>query len=112
MKRLAQFGFTAILLISITSCKVVKDKEPVDNGSTPVEVSRTVGTVRMTDDCGFYIDVFIGDVAHSYFPTNLDAKFQVDGMRLKFAYKVAAIKPPVNCPNFEPVTLNDVTPIR
>jgi len=112
MKQLAIFGLSAILLISMGSCKVVKDKDPIDNGSTPTEVSRTVGTVRMEDNCGFYIDVFIGDVAHSYYPINLDAKFQVDGMRLKFGYEVSTTKPPVNCPNFEPVTLNDATPIR
>lgn len=101
-----------LILLMTGSCKLMKHKEPVDNGSAPTTVKRTVGTVRSTEDCGFYIEVIVGDLAHSYSPVNLDAKFQVDGMRLKFAWEVSKTKPPKDCPNFEPVTVSDVTPLR
>jgi hypothetical protein len=102
----------AMILLAVSSCKTPQTAQVVDNGSAPSESDRTVGTIRNTDDCGYYIEVFVGDVSHSYSPVNLDAKFQVDGMRIKFAYQVSATKPPQNCPNFEPVSVSDVTPLR
>jgi hypothetical protein len=108
-------GGSALLIIALLlagSCKTMKEKDPVDNGSEQNAVKRTLGTVRKTDDCGFYIEVLIGDLAHSYYPTNLAAKFQVDGMRLKFTWKQAKAKPPKDCPNFEPVEVSDVTAVR
>ncbi|HLP54043.1 MAG TPA: hypothetical protein VK151_03405 [Fluviicola sp.] len=102
----------AALLGMINACGLHKEKPEVDHGSAPSESNRVVGTVRSTDDCGFYIEYIQGDVAHSLYPTNLDAKFQVDGMRLKFAYEATKAKVPENCPNFEPVTVSDLTPLR
>lgn len=99
-------------LLLVGSCKTMKEKETVDNGSAPNTEKRTLGTVRNTDDCGFYIEVFVGDLAHSYYPVNLDEKYKVDGMRLKFAWKAAKAKPPKDCPNFEPIEVSDVTAIR
>lgn len=108
------FVVLAIALLGIiNACRLHKEKpEVVDHGSDPSDVVRIVGTVRATDDCGFYIEYIQGDVARSLYPINLDAKFQVDGMRLKFAYEEAKAKAPENCPNFHPITVSDVTPIR
>lgn len=99
----------AIALVA-ASCKT--PQETVDNGSAPTEENRWVGTVHSTEECGFYIEVIIGDVAHSLSPVNLDIKYQQDGMRIKFAYEKYAAKPPEACPNFEPVQVADVTPLR
>lgn len=99
------------------SCRTPKEQEPiseevVDHGSEPVNLDHISGTVRVTDDCGAYIEVIKGDVAHSYYPVNLDSRYQVEGMRLKFAFELSKTKPPVACPNFEPITVSDVTPLR
>jgi len=109
------FVVLTITLLGITNaCGLMKKEKPevVDNGSAPTEVERVIGTVRATDDCGFYIEYIKGDLARSLYPINLDAKFQVDGMRLKFAYEEAKAKAPENCPNFEPINVSDVTPVR
>lgn len=114
------FVVLTITLIGMTNaCGLMKKDEPVvekpdtvDNGSAPSESNRVVGTVRATDDCGFYIEYIQGDLARSLYPINLDAKFQVDGMRLKFAYEEAKAKAPENCPNFQPINVSDVTPLR
>lgn len=111
-KHLLSSGILTVVLLALSSCKTPQAAQVIDNGSAPSESNRTVGTIRNTDDCGYYIEVFVGDVSHSYSPVNLDAKFQVDGMRIKFAYEVSATKPPQNCPNFEPVSVSDVTPLR
>ncbi|MES2555338.1 MAG: hypothetical protein V4604_04255 [Bacteroidota bacterium] len=104
---------TIALLGMINACNLHKEKpEVVDHGSAPSESTRIVGTVHATDDCGFYIEYIQGDVARSLYPINLDAKFQVDGMRLKFAYEEAKAKAPENCPNFQPINVSDVTPLR
>lgn len=103
-------GVLAAIVLVAASCKT--PKETVDNGSTPTEENRSVGTVHSTEECGFYIEVIVGDVAHSLSPVNLDMKYQQDGLRIKFAYEKYASKPPVACPNFEPVEVADVTPLR
>jgi hypothetical protein len=107
-KWMAKSSLLLLIPVLLMSCRTTKQ---VDNGSG-TEPMRTIGTVRATEDCGYYIEVVVGDVAHSLSPVNLDARFQVDGMRLKFAYEDSKTKPPVSCPNFEPVTLDDVTPLR
>lgn len=108
------FVVLAITLLGmINACNLHKEKpEVVDHGSAPSESNRVVGTVRTTDDCGFYIEYIQGDVMRSLYPVNLDAMFQVEGMRLKFAYEDTKAKVPENCPNFQPVSVSDVTPLR
>jgi hypothetical protein len=100
----------AMLALVAASCRT--PEKTVDNGSAPTEENRVVGTVHSTEECGFYIEVVVGDVAHSLSPVNLDMKYQEDGMRIKFAYEKYAAKPPAACPNFEPVQVADVTPLR
>lgn len=114
MKRKILFTqlLSLILILWTTSCKTPANTTPTDNGSEPSNRTRTLGTVRATEDCGFFIEVNIGDVSHSLYPVNLDSKLQVDGMRLKFMYEQTAAKKPEHCPNFEPVKLSDVTPVR
>lgn len=116
-----KYTVAGMLLFSVSgtleSCRTPKEQEPIkeeaiDHGSAPVNLDHISGTVRVTDDCGAYLEVIQGDVAHSYYPVNLDERFQIDGMRLKFAFEVSKTKPPVACPNFEPITISDVTPLR
>jgi|GEM_PF-2120583 len=102
------------LLISFQSCRTMKDKDPqpVDNGSAPTEVERISGTVKFTDECSYYIDVIQGDVMRSYKPVNLEEKYQVPGMRLKFAYVSANMESPKLCGNMIMISVSDVTPLR
>lgn len=112
------FSATIVILLfagMVQSCRTPKEQEEqvvVDHGSEPTTAVHISGTVRVTDDCGAYIEVIQGDVAHSFYPVNLDSRYQVDGIRLKFQYETSATKPPVACPNFEPITVSDVTPLR
>jgi hypothetical protein len=101
----------AMLALAAVSCKT-PEETVVDNGSVPTEENRVIGTVHSTGECGFYIEIIVGDVTHSLSPVNLDMKYQEDGMRIKFAYEKYASKPPAACPNFEPVQVADVTPLR
>lgn len=105
-------GGLLMFSLLLGSCKPVKEAGQVDHGSGSGAAERVIGTVRATEDCGYYIEYLVGDVSHSLGPVNLEEKFQVDGMRIKFAYEASGTKPPRNCPNFEPVTVNDVTPLR
>lgn len=121
MKRTLKYVVLGMALFAVAgtleSCRTPKNveengKETVDHGSEPVNLDHISGTVRLTDDCGAYLEVIQGDVAHSYYPVNLDERFRVEGMRLKFAFEISKTKPPVACPNFEPITISDVTPLR
>lgn len=114
-KRIQQTGLALIAVCLFASCGLFKNNDnpdPVDNGSDPTEIERTVGTIRSTEDCGFYIEIVKGDLMRSLYPVNLDAKYQVDGMRIKFLWEEAKAKAPDACQNFEPVNVTEVTPVR
>ncbi len=65
--------------------EVVVDEAPPANDT--VTKSYHLGVVRSLD-CGFVVDVTIHEGFSLYFnPTNLDSKFEVDGLRLKLKYR-------------------------
>lgn len=111
-QRIQQTGLALIAACLLASCGLFKNKETVDNGSEPVTVDRTVGTVRHIEECGFYIEVVQGDLMRSLYPLNLDAKYQSEGMRIKFVWEEGKGKAPADCQNFEPVSVSEVTPLR
>lgn len=65
--------------------EVVVDEVPSANDT--VTKSYHLAVVR-SKNCGFVVDVTISEGFSLYFnPTNLDPKFEVDGLRLKLKYR-------------------------
>ena len=115
MKRKLFFNLSvAMLALAAGSCRPVKDAEPpyVDHGSAPSEAERVSGTVTFSEECGYSIQVVQGDVLRTYFPVNLDDKYKVDGMRVKFAFEQVNEKPPKECPDLIVISVSDFTPLR
>jgi len=105
-------GLLFLLVIALQACRTTKETPVTDNGSSPSEVERVVGTVEKSEDCGFYITVIQGDVMRSYFPVGFEDKYKVEGMKLKFAHQPAKAKMPQACHDFIPVYISEVTPVR
>jgi len=109
--RIPAVFFVLLVVVALQACRTPKDVPVVDNGSEPV-TERLAGTVISSPECGFYITVIQGDVLRSYFAVNLEDKFKVDGMKVKFAWKKAKVEPPKDCPDLIVVSVSDVTPLR
>lgn len=103
--------FLFVCLFAVQSCHALKEVTP-GNGSSPSETDRMVGTIRKSKECGFYITVAQGDTASIYFPVNLEDKFKVAGMKVKFASKPEKTPPPPDCPDLIVITVSDLTPLR
>lgn len=74
---------------------------------------RIVGTVHTTDKgCGVYIDAKMEDTSVKMYPVNLDEKYQVEGMFIRFTYALSRAMQPSECDCSKVVSLSDVTPLR
>ena len=111
-KRLRPALFLLVCMFALHACHTTKEATTIDNGSSPSETNRMVGTIEESGECGFYIHVAQGEATRSYFPVNLEDKFKVAGMRVKFASKPVEVPPPQACPDLIVITVSDLTPIR
>lgn len=90
------------------ACKPV---EEVVN-ETSEELLRVVGTVSIDENCGTIISVTQGDVIRYYSPTNLEAKFAKEGMKLRFNAKVSSKKMDGDCSFYALMEVNEVSAVR
>ncbi len=98
--------FLAIMLLF--SCGSARNAAmPTD----PTE-ERIVGTVHIEKDCGTLINAKIGKTRVTIFPNNLDEKYHVEGMKIKFFFKNSSIPVPANCPAQARGNVEEVTPLR
>jgi hypothetical protein len=105
-----------VVFMLLRSCALHKStsEEIVESESLEVKIEnyRIVGIVVTSDECPVYIDATEDGNSIRIFPINLDERFKVNGMRLKFDYKEVTEKIPLNCTADKVVELNDVTPVR
>lgn len=58
----------------------------------------TVGIVHISEtDCPFHIDAKLKDGAVTLYPVNLDDKFKVNGLKIKFTYQISRGSMPSGC---------------
>lgn len=115
MNNSSKFAFIGVitftLLLFANSCKTQDNAQTTDD-QTEVIQERIIGIVRLSDECGFYIEGTNPDTTGLFYPENLEEKFQVEGMKLKFGYKESSIKPEKKCMQYKPILLSDVTVMR
>lgn len=97
------------MLLAISSCKV--HDHPTAEGWDMNE-ERVVGIVHKSDECGFYIESTSEEKKVLYMPENLEEKFRVEGMKLKFGFKPSQTKLSKSCSDFKPVLLSEVDAVR
>ncbi len=84
-----------------------------DASDTMNDNFRIVGTVHTIDKgCGVYIDAKLEDRSVKMYPVNLDEKFSVEGMFIRFTYAPSRAMQPSGCKCDRVVSLSDVTPLR
>ncbi|MCH2230431.1 MAG: hypothetical protein MK105_08810 [Crocinitomicaceae bacterium] len=84
-----------------------------DASDTMDDNFRIVGTVHTIDKgCGVYIDAKLEDRSVKMYPVNLDEKFSVEGMFIRFTYAPSRAMQPSGCKCDRVVSLSDVTPLR
>jgi len=99
------------LLFALNSCKS-QDNAQISDESTEITQERIIGTVKKSSECGFYIESIIEENKFLFMPDNLEEKFRVEGMKLKFGYKASKTKLADKCLDFKPVLLSEVDAMR
>lgn len=110
--KIVSLGLLSSLLIVQFACKTPKTTETNEDPSDQITQERIVGIVRKSNECGFYIEGTSEEKKVLYMPDNLESKFQVEGMKLKFGYKPSTTKLEKKCEDFKPVLISDVDPLR
>jgi hypothetical protein len=67
----------------------VAAEEVRGNDGTSAETNTVKGKVKLEEGCGVIIQVTYGDVRKRYYPLNLEDRFKVDGLTLKFSFTAA-----------------------
>lgn len=99
MKSLVPFLFFSVILFSCGTAKkapelVVAEEKPQ---ADVIAESRIVGVVHINRSCELVIDAKIGEMDYSIIPNNLDDKFKIDGMKIKFFFKNSSMPVPEGC---------------
>ncbi len=80
---------------------------------TVVNNFRMVGKVHLTDKgCMVYIDAKGDGDSIKMYPVNLEDKYNVEGMLIRFTYRPSKAKQPKDCDCDMPVIVSDVTRLR
>lgn len=104
-------------LLFICACGVKKNAKSENDTDWTVEtqpvMERIIGTVHTSEtECPVYIEAIEKEDTFKIYPINLDERFKVDGMRLKFAYHAVKAPQPASCNTNIAAELIDVTPLR
>lgn len=100
--------FIPLLLAALLSCGTAKNNE-IQHDPTQ---DRMTGTVRIVNGCGPLIDAKAGSYKITILPNNLDEKYQVEGMKLKFFFRNSSIPVPAACKADATGNVEEVTPLR
>lgn len=113
-----QFIVIACVLLGMVSCKTEEEavtttvEEQVEE---PMEVTnRLVGIVHVSEEgCPVEIEAKMnsGEMLALY-PIDLEDKYKVEGMRIRFTYAVSRAPQPDGCSADMTVSLSDVTRLR
>lgn len=121
------FTLIATLLISAGSLVAQERVRPAVQGVKPIRLENTrtstsqpapaidqtvytgvKGTVRVSTNCGTYIEVTEKGAPAKYYPLNLPTEFAKDGEQILFDYAQEADKFPSDCGFTKAVSLNNV----
>lgn len=86
-------------------------EEVVALNDTPTQ-SRFVGVVAMSDTCFILVTEVRPNEFKRLWPINLDAKYKVEGMKLKFNYSIYRASIPSVCEADLAVKVSDITILR
>jgi hypothetical protein len=110
------------LILGCGNQKETVDSDKVNNSNTEIveeivteksENYRVIGIVVLNEgNCPIYIKAKDGDREIRMYPMNLEAKYKVDGMKLKFAYERSRGAQPEECDIDMVVSMSDVTLMR
>lgn len=105
------------LALIIFSCKVgeeiVEAQDQVEDVAETVEDTRVIGLVHTSPTgCPYFIEAKTDDGPLKMYPINLEDKFKVDGLRLKFNYNVVKASQPAGCDTDIAVELIEPTAYR
>lgn len=111
---------TPMTVIDVTAESTENDTEEVMGVTEVSEVTeeieqiRIVGTVHVSESgCKLYIDARENNNStFTIYPEDLDPRFQVEGMFLKFYYTKTETEIPAGCDLHMSAKLTDVTPLR
>lgn len=112
-------SFTFVLL----ACGNQKERSRSETNETVHEIEevvmeksenyRIIGTVVMNEgNCPIYIQATDENKVIRMYPMNLEAKYKVDGMKLKFAYERSRGAQPEECNIDMVISMHDVTLMR
>ena len=74
---------------------------------------RIIGIVHVSEtDCPVYIEAQEENETVNYYPVNLEEKYKVEGMKIKFDYTWSKAPQPENCDVDKAIQVNDVTIMR
>lgn len=96
----------------IHACGTAKSEVTAPVVFTAEKQLRVVGTVvKENGTCALYISILQDATQLKIVPANLDERFQVNGMRLRFDYTTVTAKEKSSCP-YQWVVLEEVSPLR
>lgn len=105
-------------IVILASCKTGENavEDVIDVTDTPEETvidTRVLGTVHVSDTgCPVYIEAVTETGKLKMYPVNLEDKFKVEGLRLKFNYNPVKVSQPEGCITDITVEVVDPAAIR
>lgn len=102
------------MFLALTSFKAIENTSSFQPTPTATQTERVVGTLQILgkDNCRAIIKVNNKGVVQKFVPTNLEEKYYVDGIRLKFAYVKSTDPMPKDCRGEAYISVSDVTALR
>jgi hypothetical protein len=89
------------------------EETEVSAETTEVAPVRVLGIVHLSDQgCGVTIDVTEGEKTFNCYPVNIEDKYKVEGMKLKFFYEMSKAQQPEGCDVDLVISISDVAVMR
>lgn len=112
-----KYAFLSLLIFSVFACGTNKKVEILDVPPPPQQENhfkRVVGTVVKQDvGCKLFILISHDEDEQKIVPLNLDERFQVNGMKLRFDYtETIPATGSGECKELKSALLEEVSPLR
>ena len=102
-----------IVLFSCGTTQSIEGGEEVMDEAQVQKVERVLGVVHLNlNKCAVLIEISEGDETVYLAPTNLEDKFRVEGMKLKFDYIPTTVGQNLLCADSQPVMVEEVSVMR